>query len=564
MEKLTTSTISYLSQLPTPWQWLTKNRDVQFDAELEIENLGRIRGKKFMFEDGRKVRAYLGVPYAKSGSFRDRFKRPFPIQSWSDTRDCTQFGPRSIQTDMLWDLFLTPIAQDEENCLHMNIFVPDSATSTSSLPVMVFVHGGGYLIHSSANYSDRQICRNLCKHDVIYRLGLLGFLSTGTSECPGNFGLWDLRESLLWIKKHIKSFGGNGENITAFGQSAGGACIDLLTLSPECEGLLKRCILMGGNAASDWAVVKWQRTVDAAVKVAKSCGYPGDAKDPTALLEYLRQLPGNKCKVAIYGKSAFDRRKKGLEMCPVIDGHFLPEPVHKLRKKAKPITSIIGTTDYEALLFVALGRSQSDLLSFEKCLKLHIPDQIAEHEELREEARRLYLHEVDRTDKVAVAKSFMRLYSDCLMNLCTHRYVEEMSDRHKVYLYNITYCNPNSFGLFAYRSPFIGATHCQDLRFLFGKGMFAKFRPNSDDLKILDYMTTMFTNFAKTGDPNYDQTIKLWKPSQPKDSYKHLDINTELRFIDNYQGRRAEFWKKLDKYREEDELNMDSGLVELD
>lgn len=86
------------------------------------------------------------------------------------------------------------------------------------------------------------------------------------------------------------------------------------------------------------------------------------------------------------------------------------------------------------------------------------------------------------------------------MNNSTQRYVQEMSsDGHEVYLYNFVYCNPNSFGLFAFRVPFVAATHCYELRYLFGKGMFAKFRPNNDDLKILDLLTTMFTNYAKTG-----------------------------------------------------------------
>ncbi|KAI6224413.1 COesterase domain-containing protein [Aphelenchoides fujianensis] len=521
MERITTAALTYLNQLPTPWQWLTKDNDVTHDAELEIEALGRIRGKKFTFANGRRVAAYLGVPYAKAGGFQDRFKKPTPVEPWTDVRDCTQFGP---------------LGQDEQNCLHMNIFVPENGKK--DMPVMVFhsswspsvyIHGGGFLIHSSANYGDRQICRNLCAHDVIvcvvqYRLGLLGFLSTGTKECPGNFGLWDLREALLFIRDRIHNFGGDGANITAL---PGGACCDLLSLSPKCEGLLKRVVLMGGNAASDWAVVSPQRTINAAVEVAKRQGWKGDPKDHEDLLRFLRQLTPHRCKAAIVGKSAFDRKKKGLDLCPVIDGDFLPLPVHELRKRASPITALIGTTDFESLLFVALGRSQSDLASFEKTLALHIPEGIPESEELREEG-----------PPVA--------YSDCLMNNCTHRYVEEMCSRHTVYCYNITYCNPNSFGLFALRAPFVAATHCQDLRYLFGKGMFAKFRPNDDDLKVLDYMTTMWTNFAKTGNPNYDPSIEF--------------SSTTTR------GRRAEFWKKLDAYREADpnDLGLDTGPVELD
>ena len=110
---------------------------------------------------------------------------------------------------------------------------------------MVFIHGGGFLIHSAANYGDWNICRNLCLHDVIvcviqYRLGMLGFLSTGDGECPGNYGLWDQLEALKWIHENIGAFGGDNGNVTAFGQSAGAACVDVLSLSPLSRGLMHR------------------------------------------------------------------------------------------------------------------------------------------------------------------------------------------------------------------------------------------------------------------------------------------------------------------------------------
>jgi carboxylesterase type B len=159
--------------------------------------------------------------------------------------------------------------------------------------------------------------------------------------------------------------------------------------------------------------------------------------------------------------------------------------------------SFPGTTDFEALLFIALGRSQADLVSFEKLLKLNIPDHLSL---LREEARQLYFRETNMNDKTAIARSFLRLYSDSLMNNSTHRYAEEMTSAgHSVYLYNFTHCSADSFGPFAYRMPFTAATHCYELRYLFGKGMFSKFRPNYDDLQMLDLMTTMWTNFAKLG-----------------------------------------------------------------
>lgn len=160
---------------------------------------------------------------------------------------------------------------------------------------MVFIHGGGYLIHSAANYGDWNICRNLCLRDVIvcviqYRLGMLGFLSTGDRRCPGNFGLWDQLAAFRWIRTNIAAFHGNPENITAFGQSAGAASLDFLSISPKNESkhvyniylfnecfkdLFKRVILMGGNACGDWAFSNPSKTLRAALKMAKKLKFDG-------------------------------------------------------------------------------------------------------------------------------------------------------------------------------------------------------------------------------------------------------------------------------------------------
>ncbi|CAD5218158.1 unnamed protein product [Bursaphelenchus okinawaensis] len=546
---------SSLLQTPIIHNWIMgREPDVTYDAEKSTK-FGDIRGKKFHF-DGYDVEAYLGVPYARCGVFKDRFQKPVRIPKWTNTADCTKFGPRSIQQDMVWDYYLTPVPQSEADCLNMNIFVPTDEIQENKTPngrpVMVFVHGGGYLIHSAANYGDRQICRNMCKRGVIvcviqYRLGLLGFLSTGTKECPGNFGLFDQKMAFEWVKDNIGEFGGNPNNITAVGQSAGAASIDLLSISPKCEGLIQKVVLMGGNAASDWAVVPWQKTVAAAEVVARRGGWKGDSGDHSDLLTYFRNQPAVKCRGAIFGKSAFDRRKKGLDFCPVIDGDFLPESIDELRKKAKPIQVIIGTTDYEALLFVALGRAQSDMISLEKQLAVQIPETLPEAEELREEARGIYLRDVDSRNKVDVAKAFVRMYSDTLMNNSTIRYVEHMSKAgHTVYLYNLTYHNPASFGVFAFRMPFVAPTHCYDIRYLFGKGMFSKFRPDSNDLKMLDLMTKMWSNFSNSGNPNLDQENETWHKIDPQNPFKHLELCLEPEEKDHYQGRRAEFWRKVE------------------
>ena len=109
-------------------------------------------------------------------------------------------------------------------------------------PVMVYIHGGGFECSASRDYCDYSISGTLPLKDVIvvtlnYRIGILGFFSTGDEVCPGNFALWDLTLGLKWIRDHIESFGGDPNNVTIFGQSAGAALVDLLALSPHSRGI---------------------------------------------------------------------------------------------------------------------------------------------------------------------------------------------------------------------------------------------------------------------------------------------------------------------------------------
>ncbi|KAI1726153.1 carboxylesterase family domain-containing protein [Ditylenchus destructor] len=516
--------------------WI-RDYHVEYGCQIDTKS-GTIGGKTFCFKDGRKVNAFMGIPYAKNGSHGDRFKRAKPLEPWKGILDCTDFGPRAIQADMIWDKYITPVRQSEEDCLNMNIFVPawESSQFPHGRPVMVFVHGGGFLIHSAANYGDWNICKNICYHDVIvcviqYRLGLLGFLSTGDDSCPGNFGLWDQLDAFRWIHQNIKGFGGDPDNVTAFGQSAGAASVDLLSLSPYSKGLFQRIILMGGNASSDWAMATPQRTLNAALALARKLGWRGDKCDHVSLLNFFRDQPAHVLTTSLVGKSAFNRDKNGLEFCPVIDGDLLPFPVDELRKRAPKIT-------------------------------LHIPPSLQNFEKLRRKAKRLYVDSIHTNDRHEVARAFLKLYSDLLMNNCTQKYCQDMvMAGHTVYLYNMTYFNVDSFGFFAFRMPFLAATHCHDLRYLFGKGLYSKFRPNYDDLCMLDIVATLWTNFAKFQDPNGSEESKIiWYPISESDTYKHLNIDLEPQMMSDYQGRRAEFWldnlgKALQLHKDDDETS---------
>jgi len=133
------------------------------------------------------------------------------------------------------------------------------------------------------------------------------------------------------------------------------------------------------------------------------------------------------------------------------------------------------------------------------------------------------------------------------MNTCTAKYCQEMlAAGHKVYLYNFTYYNREQFGFFGMRMPFLAATHCHDLRYLLGKGLYSKFRPDYDDFDMMDTISTLWTNFAKYGDPNTADGPVEWKPLSTNSPFEHLMLDLEIETCSDYHNRRHEFWQRIE------------------
>ncbi|XP_019934716.2 fatty acyl-CoA hydrolase precursor, medium chain [Paralichthys olivaceus] len=224
--------------------------------------LGSLRGE-YVSVKGKEpgVHAFLGVPFAKPPTGPAlRLAAPQPVEGWEGTRDATKQPDLCVQNkQMLLDLIakvdieMAHVPDMSEDCLYLNIYTPANRAQDAKLPVMVWIHGGGFVSGSASIYDGSPLA---AYQDVVvvliqYRLGALGFLSTGDEHMTGNFGLLDQVEALRWIQQHIHNFGGDPDSVTVFGESAGGASVSLLLLSPLIEGLLHRGIAESGTAAMD-------------------------------------------------------------------------------------------------------------------------------------------------------------------------------------------------------------------------------------------------------------------------------------------------------------------------
>ncbi|XP_032440594.1 putative inactive carboxylesterase 4 [Xiphophorus hellerii] len=308
--------------------------------------LGRLRGQ-YVSVKGKEadVHAFLGVPFAKPPLGPTlRLAAPQPAEGWQGLRDATKQPNMCIQSmdvaneliDLL-GLLISEVPELSEDCLYLNIYSPANKAPDAKLPVMVWIHGGGFVIGSASSFDGSALA---AYQDVVvvliqYRLGVLGFLSTGDEHMPGNFGLLDQIQALKWVKENIHSFGGNPDLVTIFGVSAGGISVSLLLLSPLSDGLFHRAIAQSGTAAMD---VLMNDPVPVMQAVANASGCSLESTEKIAIC--MRNLDTD---TILAWKDPFMRY-------PIhVDGHFLTEPVPELLQKHKLLTVpfIIGVNNHE-------------------------------------------------------------------------------------------------------------------------------------------------------------------------------------------------------------------------
>lgn len=191
--------------------------------------------------------------------------------------------------------------EGSEDCLYLNVYTPHRPKTDGLLPVMIFFHGGGWECGSgiSAFYGPDFFM----DHDVIliganFRLGPLGFMSTGKDDCPGNFGLKDQVMTLKWIQENIRAFGGDPNSVTVFGESAGGASATYHMMSPLSKGLFHRAISQSGTNLDPWAQPAHRGVAETR---AKRLGeMMGCIEDGDAMIECLRKVPAANITAAFY------------------------------------------------------------------------------------------------------------------------------------------------------------------------------------------------------------------------------------------------------------------------
>ncbi|PSN56250.1 hypothetical protein C0J52_00414 [Blattella germanica] len=233
---------------------------VQGECSLQTPQ-GALTGSTMTSLHGRDFCSYRGIPYAQPPN-------PEPALQWEGELNATKEGNNCVQG-------LLSVYYGSEDCLFLNVYTPQ--TGGELLPVLVFFHGGGYTFGSghSLSYGPHYFLdEDIVLVTINYRLGVIGFLSTGDDASPGNYGLRDQLEALRWINKNIESYGGNPELVTIMGESAGAMSVHNHILSPLSKGLFHRAI---SNSGSTLMPLMFERNpLSRAQKKAQEVGCPID------------------------------------------------------------------------------------------------------------------------------------------------------------------------------------------------------------------------------------------------------------------------------------------------
>ncbi|XP_035672080.1 putative inactive carboxylesterase 4 [Branchiostoma floridae] len=290
------------------------------------------------------VYSFLGIPYAAPPVGDLRFRTPQPVAPWKGVRNATRLGPYCPQGPSM--LYILPFQLQhhdfDEDCLTLNVETPTVANDTR-LPVLLWIHGGSFQIGTGR---PQPFAAMAAHQDVVvvtinYRLGALGFLSTGDENAPGNFGFLDQIQAMTWVKENIRNFGGDPDRVTLFGESAGAMSVCYHVVSPLCKGLFRRAISQSGTCNSFGTIIK---PLGVATTLAEAVGC--DGKDTGSMVSCLRQKPADELVGAqqdVIKSSMWD------SFGPVVDGSFLPAHPDDLydRGRAHPVDYLLGVTNDE-------------------------------------------------------------------------------------------------------------------------------------------------------------------------------------------------------------------------
>ncbi|XP_065887598.1 crystal protein-like [Dysidea avara] len=509
----------------------------QFPPNVVDTNTGKVDG---LITD--KAKVFRSIPYARPPVKELRWQDPLPPFPWPGILQVTEDPPGCPQSKVCQ---LPPWAcpkKTQEDCLYLNVFTPLTATPSSKLPVMVFMHGGGFVRGYSGGliYDGQYMVNqtNVILVTINYRLGALGFLVYGSKqEIGGNYGLKDQRFAFKWIQDNIANFGGNPNSVTIFGQSAGGVSVAAHMCSVKSSGLFHRGIIESnpfgvtlkeiddymrlgkrfakelGCGDNDVSCVKEKSVdaiIDAEVKVLTSI------VDYDHLFEIFMQWTPYMDGIEVDEQPLKAFKEGRVASIPLIMGSVGEEAyIYAMESFPKPVTT---STEYHELQLAFYGP-----FHFAKVAKQYP-----------------FTNGIDNRGQIAIMGTDNPFW-------CPTRYAASSiynSTKFPVWLYNFDHAA--SFNPWPGNDSFCDGHSChgEELAFLFHNAALAGYNYTEAEEKLSQQMMTYWTNFARYGDPNGESGGFDW-PQYTSYTKSVLRFLTPKNTVEDYRSDYCDFWDQI-------------------
>ncbi|KAM9807786.1 fatty acyl-CoA hydrolase precursor, medium chain-like [Neosynchiropus ocellatus] len=495
-------------------------------APVVSTKLGSLRGEVLTVNGTEnKVHAFLGVPFAKPPVGPAlRLAAPQAVEAWGGVRNateqphmCIQDRDRAVAMTVIEMGHKVEIPEVSEDCLYLNIYTPANRTEDTKLAVMVWIHGGGLTLGAASTFDGSALAayENVVVVVIQYRLGLLGYLSTGDEHMRGNWGMLDQVQALKWVQEHIHNFGGASDSVTVFGESAGAVCVSLLLLSPLTEGLLKNAIAESGAAAMDALVQDSSLEITQMVANLSGCSVESTEK----IADCMRNLDMETIKAIV--------EVPALSYPVVTDGYFLTKPAKQLLENGElqKVPFIIGVNDDEGGYTMTRNFAPPnwteglDLEQVSEILAVFVPDA---------DKRELVMKQYGATseDRVKNREAITEFIGDVLFNVPAIITANAHRDAGAtVYVYEYRYIPSH---MRPRRPSFVGSDHGDEISSVFGfcfthAHLTLPVPCLAEEEKLCRIVMSYWTNFARTGSPNGNGLVS-WPIYDKEEAYLGIGV----------------------------------------